>query len=41
MCIIKKTGEINAFREEAGNYMLDVWVPPPALADQAGFGGQP
>ena len=24
----KLTGEVNYFREEAGNYMLDVWVPP-------------
>ena len=24
----KSTGEINMLREEEGNYMLDVWVPP-------------
>ena len=24
----KATGEINALREECGNYMLDLWVPP-------------
>jgi hypothetical protein len=29
----KTTGEINYFREEAGNYMLDVWVPPNSAAD--------
>ena len=26
----KTTGEVNYLREEAGNYMLDVWVPPPS-----------
>ena len=26
----KETGEINYLREEAGNYILDVWVPPPS-----------
>ena len=26
--INKRTGESNALREEDGNYMLDVWVPP-------------
>ena len=25
----KTTGEINYLREESGNYILDVWVPPP------------
>ena len=25
----KETGEVNSLREEGGNYMLDVWVPPP------------
>jgi hypothetical protein len=29
----KTTGEINYFREESGNYMLDVWVPPNSAAD--------
>ena len=24
----KQTGEVNALREESGNYMLDVYVPP-------------
>ena len=24
----KMTGEINQFREESGNYMFDVWIPP-------------
>ena len=26
----KVTGEVNYLREEAGNYILDVWVPPPS-----------
>ena len=24
----KITGEINVLREDDGNYMLDVWIPP-------------
>lgn len=24
----KMTGEINQLREESGNYMFDVWIPP-------------
>ena len=24
----KATGEINTLREECGNYMFDLWVPP-------------
>ena len=36
----KATGEINWLREEQGNYMLDVWVPPPTDDDE-GFGGLP
>ena len=27
----KTTGEINMLREDDGNYMLDVWVPPPSI----------
>ena len=27
----KSTGEINMLREDEGNYMLDVWVPPKDL----------
>ena len=26
----KTTGEVNYLREESGNYMLDVWAPPPS-----------
>ncbi len=26
--INKRTGQINYFREDGGNYMLDVWIPP-------------
>ena len=29
----KATGEVNYFREEAGNYMLDVWIPPNRAGD--------
>ena len=28
----KVTGELNWLREQNGNYMLDVWIPPPSLA---------
>ena len=24
------TGELNMLREEPGNYMLDLWIPPPS-----------
>ena len=27
----KSTGEINLLREDDGNYMLDVWIPPKGL----------
>lgn len=37
----KKTGELNMLREEDGNYMMDVWVPPPEVAKKMGFRGQP
>ena len=33
----KLTGEINMLREEDGNFMLDVWVPPPEAMDKSGF----
>ncbi len=33
----KTTGEANYSREDSGNYMLDVWVPPNKAAD---FGRQ-
>ena len=37
----KITGEINWLREEAGNYMLDLWViPPEEMPAEAGFGRQ-
>ena len=39
--INKRTGEINWLREEQGNYMLDVWVPPPTKLQDQGFGRQP
>ena len=30
----KATQEINWMREDNGNYMLDVWLPPAAAMDQ-------
>ena len=33
------TLEEEPLREEDGNYVLDVWIPPPDVAP--GFGGQP
>ena len=33
----KVTGEVNLMREEEGNFMLDVWVPPPTVASEMGF----
>ena len=35
----KKTGEINRLRREDGNFMMDIWVPPPHVAEASGFGG--
>ncbi len=35
------SGEINMLRQDDGNFMLDVWVPPPQVAVKAGFRGQP
>ena len=29
------TGEVNVLREEMGNYIMDVWVAPPDLNEQA------
>ena len=40
----KSSGEINWLREDDGNYMLDVWVPPPSTYPEhelAGFPRQP
>ena len=36
-----KSGEINMLRLDDGNFMLDVWVPPPEVAERAGFRRQP
>ena len=33
----KNTGEVNLLREDAGNFMMDCWIPPNA----SGFGGRP
>ena len=35
----KKSGEINMLREEDGNYMLDVWIPP--MDEASGFTRHP
>ena len=35
----KTTGEINRLRREDGNFMLDIWIPPPHIAKASGFGG--
>ncbi len=38
----KTTGEINWLREDDGNYMLGVWIPPAtALNEDQGFAWQP
>ena len=37
----KSTGETNLLREEDGNFLLDVWVPPPEIAEAAGFTRHP
>ena len=37
----KQTQEINMMRREEGNFMLDVWVPPPSAAKDMGFGRHP
>ena len=40
----KIAGEIKWLREDDGNYMLDVWIPPASLADPNAwrlFGRQP
>ena len=40
----KATGEVNMLREEDGNFILDVWVPPPKMSAEeaaASFHRQP
>ena len=37
----KSTGEINWLREDNGNYILDVWIPPPEALQDQGFAWQP
>ena len=32
----KVTGEVNALRRVDGNFMLDIWVPPPKRAAEMG-----
>ena len=38
--IHKTTGDINRLRRDEGNFMMDVWAPPPDVALAAGFRGQ-
>ena len=37
----KTTGEVNWLRRQDGNFMLDIWVPSPEVAQSLGFGRQP
>ena len=37
----KVTGEVNHLRRQDGNFRLDLWVPPPDVAETWGFGRQP
>ena len=37
----KVTGEINRLRREGGSFMMDLWVPPPNVAEKLGFHRQP
>ena len=39
--INKKTGEINQLRRQDGNFMLDLWIPPPEVAQDLGFTWRP
>ena len=34
----KQTGEFNWLRNENGNFILNVWVPPPAAVDPYAMG---
>ena len=33
----KRTGETNQLRRQDGNFMLDLWIPPPEVAQSLGF----
>ena len=37
----KATGEVNHLRRQDGNFMLDLWILPPDVAETWGFGRQP
>ena len=37
----KWSGEVNILRRQDGNFMLDLWVPPPEVAQDLGFARQP
>ena len=37
----KATGEVNHLRRQDGNFMLDMWIPPPDVAETWSSGRQP
>ena len=37
----KAIGEVNHSRRQDGNFMLDLWIPPPDVAETLVFGKQP
>ena len=37
----KAAGEVNHLRRQDGSFMLDLWIPPPDVAETWGFGRQP
>ena len=37
----KATGGVNHLRRQDGNFMQDLWIPPPDVAETWGFGRQP
>ena len=37
----KATGEVNHLRRQDGNFMLDLWILPPDVAETWSFGRQP
>ena len=39
--VSKRTGEVNQLRRQDGNFMLDLWIPPPEVAQNLGFARRP
>ncbi len=37
----EETGEMNWLREDQGNYVLDMWIPPSSMMAESPFGWQP